>query len=302
MASFPRNSNNSGLPLHHSKDHSKNHSKVSGIIIKREPNNSGSLISKSWNGFGHLDRPFNKAQDYFGQSRLTRSNNHRPGKKKSQMEKISGIYNIDYKPYDAVSNCKSAGVIPYAIVNGQLLFLFQKTIHPLRKKDSGWNDFGGKKISSEETTAEVAAREFSEETSCLFYLACQNNEESRRFYQLLKNNNGTEYNDETITILKKIIPVSQQFYTDKITKYVIPLYISSKETYISYFVKVNYIPESDLPVAEDMHIPYETRYLRECKWFSYDELMKLDEKDFHKRLQITRILQRIKSYHQKELF
>ena len=113
----------------HSKNHSKNHSKVSGIIIKREPNNSGSLISKSWNGFGHLDRPFNKAQDYFGQSRLTRSNNHRPGKKKSQMEKISGIYNIDYKPYDAVSNCKSAGVIPYAIVNGQLLFLFQ--ISPL---------------------------------------------------------------------------------------------------------------------------------------------------------------------------
>lgn len=214
---------------------------------------------------------------------------------------VTDIYHIDFKPYDAINNCKSAGIIPYTIHNGIIYFLFQQAKNPLRKKDSGWNDFGGKRISQTETTAEAAAREFSEETSCLFYLK-ENQQNPSNYYNLLKNNDNLVYDDETITILKNLITKSQQYFSEKINEVVLPVYISSKETYISYFLRVKYIPEEDLPQAEDIHIPYEVRYLRTCKWFSYEELMELDEKDFHKRLQITRIQQRIQNYYEKGLF
>ncbi|BCS83333.1 nudix hydrolase [Cotonvirus japonicus] len=209
------------------------------------------------------------------------------------------------KKYDAINNCKSAGIVPFTYINGTLKFLFQREKNPQRKKDSGWNDFGGKQINSKEKTADIAAREFSEETSCLFYLMEKiesDNNKSKEIYNLLKHNNELYYSEETIDILKTIIPLSQKYFSEKITEYVIPIFLSSKETYISYFVKVKYIPESDLPTAEDLHIPYEDRYLRECKWFSLDEIMKMNEKEFHKRLQITRIQQRIAKYNGKELF
>lgn len=191
--------------------------------------------------------------------------------------------------------------------------MFQRAENPQRKKDSGWNDFGGKQLNSSETTADIAAREFSEETSCLFYLLeniyiesnnnnNNNNSKFKDLYDLLKNNDDLFYSRETIVNLKKLIIESKKFYSDKITEYVLPIFLSSKETYISYFVRVKYIPESDLPKAEDFHIPYEDRYLRECRWFSLDDLMNLNEKDFHKRLQITRIQQRIAKYYEKGLF
>lgn len=208
----------------------------------------------------------------------------------------------DFKPYDAVSNCKSAGIIPYSIHNDTAYFLLQQLINPQRKKDFGWNDFGGKKINPNETTAETASREFSEETSCLFYLKENNSEKNSKLYNALKDNINLYYDQEIIGTLKNLIPESQKYYTDKITEFVLPIYISSKETYISYFVRVPYIPEKDLPRAEDIHIPYESRYLRNCQWFSFDEIMKLNEKDFHKRLQITRIQQRINNYYEKGLF
>ena len=210
--------------------------------------------------------------------------------------------NYIFKSYDAITNCKSAGIIPYSIYNGKLYFLLQQSVNPLRKKDYGWNDFGGKKIDPKENTSETAAREFSEETSCLFYLKEQNNDESKKLYDILKDNQELYYDDETISNLKKLIPISQKYFADKITEYVLPIYVSSKETYISYFIRVEYIPEKDLPRAEDIHIPYEYRYIRMCKWFTFDELMNIDEKDFHKRLQITRIKQRINNYHDKGLF
>lgn len=210
--------------------------------------------------------------------------------------------NSEFKPYDAVNNCKSAGVIPYAIHDGKVYFLFQQSVNPLRKKDIGWNDFGGKKVDYNESTANTAGREFSEETSCLFYLKENSSELHSKYYNLLKDNPELLYDDKTIDILKNLIPESQKFYSQIITKYVQPIYISSKETYISYFVKVPYIPPEDLPRAEDLHIPYECRYIRECKWFTFEELMALTEKDFHKRLQITRIQQRILKYYNKGLF
>ena len=256
-------------------------------------------ISKSWGGHGYyMPRQARLDHHHYSMSPTDqallrrRTNDNLP----------DNIFRKDFKPYDAISNCKSAGVIPYAIHNGELYFLLQQTNNPLKKKDSGWNDFGGKRVNLEESTAETAAREFSEETSCLFYLREKNDDNSKVLYERLKDNESLEYDDETVKILRDLIPISKNHYVDKITEFVIPIYISSKETYISYFVNVDYIPIEDLPRAEDIHIPYDTRYIRRCKWLSYDEILDLNEKDFHKRLQITRIQQRIRSYYEKGLF
>lgn len=208
----------------------------------------------------------------------------------------------NYIYYDAMNKCKSAGIIPYAFHNNKLYFLLQHINAPYRKKDIGWNDFGGKKNNEDETTAETAAREFSEETSCLFYLKENKSKENEHIYSILKNNLSLIYDVNAKNILKKIIPLSQKFYHDKIIKFANPIYLSSKETYISYLIKVEYISQDDIPIAEDIHIDYEERYTRYCKWFTLEELLKLNEKDFHKRLQITKIQKRIKKYYDKGLF
>lgn len=208
----------------------------------------------------------------------------------------------NFVPYNAIANCKSAGIIPYTIHNDQLYFLLQKEVSPISKKNSGWNDFGGKKLYLNENTADTAAREFSEETNCLFYLNEHKSVKNDAYYNLFKDNNELKYDDHTIAKIKKIIPKSQEYFSANITKYIAPIYISTKETYISYFVKVSYIPEEDLPRAEDIHIPYEQRYIRNCKWLSTNEILALDEKDFHKRLQITRIQERIKKNIDKGVF
>ncbi|QTF49455.1 hypothetical protein qu_564 [Acanthamoeba polyphaga mimivirus] len=282
--------------------------KPMNIPVKNHNKYSSEPVSRSWGQIysNNIDR-YN-----LHNSKLSK-------KKYNKSPYYSDTYYVNYdnndfnnRPYDAIKNCKSAGIIPYTFKNGELYFLFQRAENPQRKKDSGWNDFGGKQLNSSETTADIAAREFSEETSCLFYLleklsieSNNNNNNNIKFkdlYDLLKNNDDLFYSRETIVNLKKLIIESKKFYSDKITEYVLPIFLSSKETYISYFVRVKYIPESDLPKAEDFHIPYEDRYLRECRWFSLDDLMNLNEKDFHKRLQITRIQQRIAKYYEKGLF
>jgi 8-oxo-dGTP pyrophosphatase MutT (NUDIX family) len=315
------------------------HQKTISIPIKKSNSSDIKYTSKSWNGHEYSNQPKNNDKNfstspYVPWSRTHLSNcsktkyyshehssyftgndlcdisqpqmkeNFRYKKNNNEINSFIGdFYNgTDFKPYDAVSNCKSAGIIPYTIHDGIVYFLLQQAQYPSRKKDSGWNDFGGKRIKSNESTAETAAREFSEETSCLFYLKENNSAEFDSFYTSLKNNIDLYYSNESVEILKKLIPLSQKYYTDKITAFLHPIYISSKETYISYFVKVDYIPDSDLPKAEDIHIPYETRYIRTCKWFTFEELMLLNEKDFHKRLQITKIQQRISDYFDKGHF
>jgi hypothetical protein len=203
-----------------------------------------------------------------------------------------------YDKYDAQKNCKSAGIIPYTFRNGELLFLFQQLKNPNIKKERGWNDFGGKRIDDLETTFQTAAREFSEETSCLFYL-----------HMIKKDIEAINFivgNDiENTNIIKEIIidtlPDAQKFFHEIITREGV-LYASSKETYITYFLKVEYIPEDSIPESEDLHLNYEKRYIRACKWLKFEDIMQLRETDFHKRLQITRIQQRIKNYHEKNVF
>lgn len=217
-------------------------------------------------------------------------------------EIYNNIRNTPFNIYDAINNCKSAGIIPYTIHNGELYFFLQKNIYPCKKKDKGWNDFGGKKNSLFESTYETAAREFSEETSCIFYLNEKNDDWSKCLYHSLIKNRGLVYDDNTILKLNEIIPESQKYFSDKINEFVIPMYISSKETYISYFVRVNYIPEKYFPISEDLHIHYEDRYIRKCAWISIEQILNMKEKDFHRRLQITKIQQRIKKYYDKEMF
>lgn len=284
-------------------DKENTNQKILSIPINKiiAPYNS-EIVSKSWNGYTEKIKNNKKnyssspTNDYIFAKKYNRNN------RTDNDMFLDEIRNFNFKPYDAIVNCKSAGIIPYAIHNNTIYFLFQQITNPIRKKDSGWNDFGGKRISLAESTIETAAREFSEETSCLFYLHEQNNEESKKTYHLLKDNKDLHYDTQTVEILKKLISISQKYYVERINEFVSPIYISSKETYISYFVRVDYIPDHDLPRAEDIHIPYENRYIRTCKWYSIDELLKLDEKDFHKRLQITRIQQRINNYHRKGLF
>lgn len=253
------------------------------------------MYSKSWSGCNFIAEKNKKKEKHsFSPSDFSQFEISKP-------DKIQNDSN-DFRPYNAINNCKSAGITPYALHKGTVYFLFQKTNNPVRRKDSGWNDFGGKRNGKTETTIETAAREFSEETSCLFYLKEKNDPESRNAYQLLKHNDALFYDEETIILLRNLIPISQKHYIDKITEFVVPIYASSKEIYITYFVKVDYIPAEELPQAEDIHIDYEDRYMRTCQWFSYEEVLKLGEKEFHKRLQITRIQDRIKDYYNKGLF
>ena len=203
--------------------------------------------------------------------------------------------------YDAVNNCRAAGVIPYSICDGVLRFLFQKPVYPIRRNNAGWNDFGGKQNFDGETTVQVAAREFNEETNCLFYVK-ESEPNNTELYESLKDNIDIMYSDIVIDNIKKLIPIAQCFFENKIIKYIPPVYVSSKETYISYFVKVEYLPAEDIPRAEDIHENYEYKYLRACSWFDIKELDELTNEDFNKRLQITKIKQRIKTYHEKGFF
>ena len=214
-----------------------------------------------------------------------------------------------YAEYNPILNCKSAGVIPYTIIDSDICFLFQTTDFPNKKKESGWNDFGGKRSDLTETTTMVAAREFCEETSCLFYIRekmSENNTE--REYESIYDKFKSNYNidneqaEDSANLLPENILNGTIYYNNKINLDEKLLYTSSKETYISYFLKVPYIPTEDIPSSEDMHIKYNFRYTRKCKWFRSWEILKMTENDFHKRLRLTKIRDRIETYLNKKLF
>lgn len=216
----------------------------------------------------------------------------------------------DYITYDPVHNCKGSGIVPFTIHNGKIYFLMQRSENPIKKKDAGWNDFGGKKDEGDgENTIPTACREFSEETSCLFYLheiinTVKNETEiadlKAQYDRIISYNSN--HDDSISDMLPNLIKESKQYYENKLNKKSNLMYISSKEIYISFFLHIPYIECEKIPIAEDLHVFYEERYTRECKWFSYDELMELDDRDFHKRLQITKIKKRIINYFEKGLF
>ena len=199
----------------------------------------------------------------------------------------------DDRQIDPHTNAKGAGVIPYTYHNGELKFLLQKHIYPDIKKKRGWNDFGGSKDTGDSSAIEIACREFAEETSCLFYLKEIDDEDSVQFYDEFKDNKLLEYSPETIEKLIELIPEAKNYYINKCD--IRPNYCSSGEVYITYFIKVKYIDASDIPRSEDMFKDYETRYMRECSWFTVNELLNIDNTSFSKRLQIMSIQNRIRN-------
>lgn len=224
------------------------------------------------------------------------SNSTSPYSPNNYQKRLNFTGNSNYNP---MIYAKGSGIIPYTINNGIIYFLLQHATYPCNKKYVGWNDFGGKRNYESESTFDIASREFSEETSCLFYLKENKIDE---LYGKLKYNDLNEYDKDTITELINIIPLSQEYYSNKIKESNNKLFLSSNDSYISYLVNVEYISASDIPKSEDLHIPYIDRYTRTCKWFTFEELMGFDETNFHKRLQITKIKQRIKFYYDKKMF
>ena len=303
--SYNHNSYNHNLYNHNSHNHnshnhnSHNHNSYNHNLYNHNSHNHNANIT--YQQF-HSYRQYSQYVDLYtvtGETRHENSlNEHSYDSLSSDNSKFRNQYH--YRKYNPIDNCKSAGVIPYCYKGDNIYFLFQKSDFPLRNKDDGWNDFGGKKTSNE-MTFETAAREFSEETNCLFYLKDQQPFDEVT-YDSLKNNSNLSYSVETVEKIKQLIPISKKYYFDKISQYAYPLYTSSKEIYISYFVKVDYIPAEDLPCAEDIHIPYEVRYKRTCQWFSLSQILLMNEQQFHKRLQITKIQSRIDDFNVRGLF
>jgi hypothetical protein len=230
---------------------------------------------------------------------------------------------------------KSAGIIPYTQHNGVTMFLLQKIVKGTDNKNAfGWNDFGGKKSKTDANIFETAAREFGEETSCLFYLSEENLDQS---YSCLKNEaltvfpepqNGnseahtelrssrdtlfpgaallgnSEYSPQQVELLNSVIPANTQFFAERLNigaNYKQPLYASHKDVYVTFLMKVKYVPVEDIPTSEDLHVYYEERFVRECKWFTFTELMQLGRSDLHRRLQITPLHDRIMYYYKESL-
>lgn len=189
-----------------------------------------------------------------------------------------------HKKQDAILTCKSSGIIPYTFLDGKLLFLLQKQITRGKTRNYGWNDFGGKKNNSNESLYETACREFSEETNCLFYLKSNDNPD----YNDFTSNNNDEYTDFKTKMLRLYIGESIEYFKNRLNN---KMSAYSNDTYITFFMRVEYINENEFPESEDMHIKYQDRYKRICKWFCCEEILNLD--DLHKRLQIVNIKSKI---------
>jgi hypothetical protein len=211
------------------------------------------------------------------------------------------------------NNIKAAGVIPFTIINNELYFLFQRTVRPQTSKNIGWNDFGGKKEQSYEDSLDIAARELSEETSCLFYLSdiitnkiepnINLNYTKKQYSELfenLKDNANNYYSQNTIDDLKNIIPLATQHYITKLSNDMINFKI--KDIYMTYLMYVNYIPAEYLPKSEDVHVNYSERYIRECKWIKYSDLLNIVDDDFHRRIKVMHLKNKIKTLHDKKFF
>lgn len=190
---------------------------------------------------------------------------------------------------------KSAGIIPFCIYNGSVMLLMQKIIKPIKKR-KGWNDFGGKSNGCHETAFEIAAREFSEETSCLFYVKeVMTDIAFNDMVNRIKNHSND--NSSLIHSIVSLLPLSKKHFTDKLSK--CPMYINLRNSYTTFLLRVPYIDVNDLPPAEDIHVNYEKRYYRECKWFSLDEFTSLEQADFHQRLHAHKIKNIVMSYYSR---
>lgn len=211
--------------------------------------------------------------------------------------------------YDPRNKCKSGGIIPFTVVDNKFYFLFHQYDSRSNPKNIGWNDFGGRKDNQDPNNAYTAAREFCEETSCIFYIYSKpdlsvvlNGVEylQPQILDMLKKNDTLSYDATAVSILCELIPRAAKYYANIIDTDS-AMYVHVGDIYISYFMQVDYVPVDIIPNAEDIHINYNVRHLRTCKWISYDELMNLRIRDFHRRLQITKIQHKIREIFSKKL-
>jgi 8-oxo-dGTP pyrophosphatase MutT (NUDIX family) len=176
---------------------------------------------------------------------------------------------------------RAAGVIPYCYHNGTLWFLLQRVINTTETRYCGWSDFGGKKDPGE-TICQTAAREFCEETSCLIYL------------------NEMVDNPEFKSIMntKDILQQAQSWFQARINQHPIR---AVTHNYVCYFVLVKYFDACLLPERQDTH---ENAYLclRECKWFTFRDILRMNPEDYHGRIRQMQIKDAIKHFNKKDGF
>jgi hypothetical protein len=182
---------------------------------------------------------------------------------------------------------KSAGVVPYSYIGNKLYFLFQIT-HPPKSDTKSRNkigvlcDFGGKRDPTDRDIVMTASREFSEETSCLFF---------RKKY---------EHDD-----LKALITASTDHFSalfKNMCKEHPYFELYNDISYVVYLYKVDYIPADMFPDKEDEYMNYDVHYKRECVWISYDDLIKLPYYKIHRRLNAVKLIPKLKCMYENDLF
>lgn len=197
---------------------------------------------------------------------------------------------------------KGAGIIPYTYDGDKIKFLFQRYTHPNNTKNLGWNDFGGKKEGGDFDSIETAVREFSEETTCMFFL----NDYNRDAYNMIRDYNEEKSTSEEkrkmMNIINGFINLTRTEYEKKMRCIENIPCLYSRDTYTCYFMPVKYINSADFPSGEDLHVYYDDRYQREFKWMTCDELSSLGDRDFHKRLQVLKIKDKIRGLCETENF
>lgn len=194
---------------------------------------------------------------------------------------------------DSISAC---GVIVYSVdpETGKLVFLFQKLKNPKSKKYFGLCDKGGKRIGRENLFV-TAAREFCEETGCMFYFK----EKNKKYQYNIMKGAGVDYNEKIADLFMCEINSAVNYYVNKLRnnpKYIIAGY---KHRYITYFLHVPYIPVEDLPKSEDPHIIFPDDDFdreRELFWVNYNDLVNKEIYEFHGRLRAANIIDKIKEH------
>lgn len=183
---------------------------------------------------------------------------------------------------------KSSGIIPWCIHNGEKKFLFQRISN--NENIKGWLDFGGK-CDKNEDILKTAAREFSEETSGMFYLFSKDfqimypDANPKYIYHKYLANHKSLNKKRQLKLLKLINESTEYFYDKLLLNKLVYSYSSVR--YICYYVQVEYIQPSKLLESEDIHVYYKHRYIRQSKWFTIKEIKDSHKHDFHKRLQFT---------------
>lgn len=196
--------------------------------------------------------------------------------------------------------------MPFSIINGRPYFLIQladfvydKNGFRRKPKCNGYAEFGGKRDKGDRDILETAAREFMEETAAMPYLWEIGS--SEYFGNLFED----EYQDlhflPEVTdrhLLTSQIKDGTEYYYQRLLNSP-TMYINNQDSYVVFFLEIPYLPSSHLPLHEDMHIEYEDRYQRICKWVDLKTLNNLPVASLHIRLRTKTWEKKLKHVIQK---